>query len=127
MKPVMKTSDRIVAIIVAAAIILLAIASFFMHRTAGTRAVVRVNGDIVLTVDLTDSTAQDFHVNGVIGVVDLHTDGKGAIRVTRATCPDQICVHTTPAHSPGDQIICVPNHLTVTVEGGKKHVDVLAQ
>jgi hypothetical protein len=36
-------------------------------------------------------------------------------------------VKTSPAHSPGDQIICVPNRMVITVERGRTDIDALAQ
>lgn len=42
----------------------------------------------------------------------------GAVSVTEAPCPDQICVHHAPTATAGDSIICLPGRLTVTVTDG---------
>lgn len=123
----MTKSDRITAVIVAIAVTLLSIVMLCMRRQPGTIAVVRVDNRTVLTIDLTAGTSQDFRVQGVLGPVRIRTDGRGSVRVVEATCPDQICVHTKAAHNAGDQIICAPNHLALTVEGGRNDVDALAQ
>jgi hypothetical protein len=123
----MKRSDRITAVIVLSAVVVLAIVWVFMHRAGGSVASIRVDGNLVATVDLTSTTPRTLRVAGVIGPVDILADGKGFIRVVDATCPDQICVKTSPAHSPGDQIICVPNRMVITVERGRTTIDALAQ
>jgi hypothetical protein len=122
----MKRSDRITALVILAAITLVVVFWIIMHRTTGTLAVVQVDGQIVATVDLTSPEPRTLHIAGLVGPLVVVADGKGSIRVSEATCPDQICVHTVPARSPGDQIICVPNHMVITIEG-KGAVDALAQ
>jgi hypothetical protein len=122
----MKRSDRITALVILAAIALAAAFWIIMHRTAGTVAIVQVDGQIVATVDLTSREPRTLHIAGLVGPLVIMADGTGSIRVSEATCPDQICVHTVPARSPGDQIICVPNHMAITVRG-KGAVDALAQ
>lgn len=123
----MKRSDRITGLIILAAIALVAVSWIVMHRTPGTLAVVRVDGKVVATVDLTSHEPQTLDVTGVLGPMVIVADGKGSIRVTESTCPDQICVRTTPARSPGDQVICVPNHMVITVEGKGTGINALAQ
>jgi len=123
----MKRSDRITGLIILAAIALVAVSWIVMHRTPGTLAVIHVDGKVIATVDLTSREPQTLHITGVLGPMVIVADGKGSIRVTESTCPDQICVRTTPARSPGDQVICVPNHMVITVEGKGTGIDALAQ
>lgn len=123
----MKRSDRITGLIILAAIALVAVSWIVMHRTPGTLAVIHVDDKVIATVDLTSREPQTLHITGVLGPMVIVADGKGSIRVTESTCPDQICVRTTPARSPGDQVICVPNHMVITVEGKGTGIDALAQ
>jgi hypothetical protein len=123
----MKRSDRIVGVVILIALMLTIVSWIIMHRTQGAVAVVRVDDKVVATVDLTSLEPQTLRITGVLGPLVIVTDGKGSIRVAEATCPDQICVHTVPARSPGDQIICVPNHMVITVEGKGTSIDALAQ
>lgn len=122
----MKKSDRITAVVLLAAIALVLGAWLVVHRTRGTVAVIRVNGAVVATVDLKQREPQTLHLQGMLGPMVIVADGKGSIRVTESTCPDQICVHTAPARSPGDQIICVPNRMVLTIEGAGGKVDAVA-
>jgi hypothetical protein len=123
----MKRSDRITAVVILTAMALVAVTWIVMHRTRGTVAVVRVDGRVVATVDLTSREPQTLHITGVLGPLVIAVDGKGSIRVTESTCTDRVCVHTVPARSPGDQIICVPNRMVITVEGKGTGIDALAQ
>ncbi|HEX7607928.1 MAG TPA: NusG domain II-containing protein [Candidatus Cryosericum sp.] len=123
----MKRSDRITAVVILTAVALVVVFWIVMHRTPGTLAVVQVDGKVVASVDLTSRDVQTLHITGVLGPLVIVTDGKGSIRVAEATCPDQICVHTVPARSPGDQVICVPNRMVITVEGKGTGIDALAQ
>lgn len=43
---------------------------------------------------------------------------EGAIQVTFSDCGDGTCVRTGAISSPGEAIVCVPNRVSVTVEGG---------
>jgi len=123
----MKRSDRITGVVILAAVALVIVFWIVMHRTPGTLAVVQVDGKVVATVDLTLREVQTLRITGVVGPLVIVADGKGSIRVAEATCPDQICVHTIPARSPGDQVICVPNHMVITIEGEGTGIDALAQ
>jgi len=123
----MKRSDRITGVVLLAAVALVIVFWIVMHRTPGTLAVVRVDGKVVATVDLISHEPQTLDVTGVLGPMVIVADGKGSVRVTESTCPDQICVHTTPARSPGDQIICVPNRMVITIEGKGTGIDALTQ
>ena len=42
----------------------------------------------------------------------------GAARIAEAGCPDKLCVHQVRVRTSGQVITCLPNRLTVTIEGG---------
>ncbi len=51
----------------------------------------------------------------------------GEVQVSEASCPDKICVLHRPIHYSEDSIICLPNELIITIEGGEEHgVDTIA-
>ncbi|RIE06308.1 NusG domain II-containing protein [Candidatus Cryosericum terrychapinii] len=123
----MKRSDRITAVVILTAVVLVVVSWIVMHRTRGTVAFVYVDGKVVATVDLTLREPQTLPITGMLGPLVVAADGKGSIRVVESTCPDQICVHTVPARSPGDQIICVPNRMVIIIEGKGTNIDALTQ
>ena len=45
----------------------------------------------------------------------LVSDGK--ICIARADCPDQVCVETGTISRAGESIVCVPNKITITIDG----------
>jgi hypothetical protein len=85
-----------------------------LGRREGGVAVVRVDGVEVerhsLSVDGT------FPLNGGSNILVIE-DGKAFL--SDANCPDHICVKQGKIHYTGQVITCLPNRLTVTVEGGE--------
>ena len=55
------------------------------------------------------------------GEVVVRVDGVETERhaLTEANCPDLLCVRQGKIRYTGQSIICLPNRLTVTVEGGE--------
>lgn len=49
----------------------------------------------------------------------------GTIAITQADCPDQVCVKTGAISRSGQSIVCVPNHIVITIHG-KSPVDAVA-
>lgn len=76
----------------------------------GMTAVVRVDGDVILQLDLTEDTT--------VLVNDTHTltVKDGSVWVVSAPCPKQTCVHHTPISREGETIVCAEYQLTVTME-----------
>ena len=85
-----------------------------VNRPEGGVAVVRVNGVVTerhpLNVDGT------FPLNGgsnILVIQDVQA------WLSEADCPDKLCVKQGRIHYSGQVITCLPNRLTVTVEGGE--------
>jgi len=51
---------------------------------------------------------------GEWGAVTIQTDTKG-VRISRSSCPQQICVKQGWRKKSGDVIVCVPNRLIVNI------------
>ena len=85
-----------------------------VNRPEGGVAVVRVNGVVTerhpLNVDGT------FPLNGGSNILVIQ-DGQAWL--SEADCPDKLCVKQGRIHYSGQVITCLPNRLTVTVEGGE--------
>ena len=43
---------------------------------------------------------------------------EGTVSMESADCPDQICVHHQRIKRSGESIICLPNKVVVSIEGG---------
>ena len=85
-----------------------------VNRPEGGVAVVRVNGVVTERHPLNaDGT---FPLNGGSNILVIR-DGQAWL--SEADCPDKLCVKQGRIHYSGQVITCLPNRLTVTVEGGE--------
>ena len=99
------------SLLLAAVILLLAING---SRESGGMAVVRVDG--VETERHPLSVNGTFPLNSGSNILIIQD---GQAWVSEANCPDLICVRQGKIHYTGQVITCLPNRLTVTVEGGE--------
>ena len=92
------------------------------NRQEGGVAVVRVNG--VETERHSLAVDGTFPLNGGTNILVIR-DGQAWL--SEADCPDLLCVKQGKIHYTGQVITCLPNRLTVTVEGGESNgVDLVA-
>lgn len=83
----------------------------------------------VITLDGTAADKIPLDVNGrytypqMPGMIFTVSDG--AVSVMESSCSDKVCVRTGEISHMGEAIICVPNKVAVTVEGGKDDLDVV--
>lgn len=47
----------------------------------------------------------------------------GRVRIAESTCPSQDCVHTGWISRAGEQIICLPNRLVISLSGSQQGFD----
>ena len=92
------------------------------NRQEGGVVVVRVNG--VETERHSLAVDGTFPLNGGTNILVIR-DGQAWL--SEADCPDLLCVKQGKIHYTGQVITCLPNRLTVTVEGGESNgVDLVA-
>ena len=99
------------SLLLAAVILLLVING---SRESGGVAVVRVDG--VETERLPLFVNGTFPLNGGSNILIIQD---GQAWMSEANCPDLICVRQGKIHYSGQVITCLPNRLTVTIEGGE--------
>ena len=104
--------------LVVAAVLLLAAAFgaryWFAPADGGTlTAVVSVDGVVVERLSF-DNTEREYQNNGYTVHVVATPDG---VRVDRADCPTQDCVHTGAIDKAGQSIVCLPARIVITLEG----------
>ena len=99
------------SLLLAAVILLLVING---SRESGGVAVVRVDG--VETERLPLSANGTFPLNGGSNILIIQD---GQAWMSEANCPDLICVRQGKIHYSGQVITCLPNRLSVTIEGGE--------
>ena len=89
-----------------------------LSGTGGTVAVISVDGVARERIDLTEVRASyDLAIVNAWGRNTVHV-APGAISVSEADCPDQICVKMGELTGGGIPIICMPHRLVIEIEGG---------
>lgn len=108
--------DFVVAAAVAAAAILLL---FFFRPGEDNFLTARIvlDGETVAQYDLRALTQPvTLKLDGAAYPVTVEAQ-PGRIRIAESACPGQDCVHTGWADRAGQQIICLPNRLVISLEG----------
>ena len=84
------------------------------HRS-GEIAEITVDGEVIRTVDLSESCEFDIDLgDGEFNQIRVE-DGK--IAVIDASCPDKLCVRRGYISGGGIPIVCLPHRLTVEITG----------
>lgn len=119
MKKFFSDKKRIVDVCLVAFLLLLAAVLYLVidgDREAGGKVVVRVNGETIASYSLSENGC--FSLNG--GSNTLVIEG-GFAWLSDADCPDRLCVKQGKVRYTGQCLTCLPNKLTVTVEGGESN------
>lgn len=99
-------------------IILLAVSilgyHFLKDRDGDAFVVITVDGKAYGTYDLSADQTVDINGTNTLVIKD------GTADMQDAGCPDKLCVHQKAISRDGESIICLPNKIVVTIEGGKK-------
>lgn len=106
-------------LLVIASLLLLALVLYLVlgaSRQEGGFAVVRVDGLETARYALTAEGT--YPLNGGSNVLVI---SGGQAWLSEANCPDLLCVKQGKIHYTGQSIICLPNRLSVTVEGGESN------
>ena len=80
----------------------------------GNTAIVTVNGGEVLTLNLREDG--EYPVEGYNGFSLTVIVEDGQVRVEDSTCPDLICQNHAPISNAGEQIVCLPARVVVSVK-----------
>jgi hypothetical protein len=81
----------------------------------GARARIYKDGELFCTIDLS-SVAEPYTVQ--VGGGNVVRVERGRIRMESADCPDKLCVGQGWSSSAAKPIVCLPNRVTIIVEGG---------
>ena len=122
----MTRGDAVVAIAALMIAVLIWAAFYVVPRREGPlTAVIKVDGKEVARLDVgrTDIQAKEITLRGGLATVEY---GQGKVRIrppSEPFCPDGICWKTGWISRAGQSIVCVPNHMTITLEGSDSGVD----
>ncbi len=108
-----------IALIIMAVIFLVL---WLIPKPQGGRVIISVNGEVYSEVPLDKNSVIPIETEFGKNTVVIE---QGAVFVTDADCPDGLCEKDRISKS-GESIVCLPNRLSVTVEGkNKEEVDII--
>jgi len=124
----MKKGDLVVGSIVLL-LIIISFAGVKIYNSLGSGngkiAVIRQNNIIIKTIDLDKlKESQEIKIDG-----DFHNTillENGRIRFEDADCPDLVCVKTGWLDKNGQMAVCLPNKVSVKIEGSDEGLDGVA-
>lgn len=76
---------------------------------------ISVDGNVVKTLQLNRDA--EFTVDGYHGGTNHVVIKDGKVRVTKASCPDKLCIKQGAIHRTGDAIVCLPNRVIIRITG----------
>lgn len=115
--------DALVALIIVAAA-LCSLLALPKTRGDGLTALVTVNGSTVWSCSLAHAAEPiRYEVEGEYPLT-LEVSDRG-VRVVEASCPGEDCRHTGLISKAGQQIICLPNRMVITLQGGTPSYDAM--
>ena len=108
-------------------ILLAAATAFFVYRNGG-------EGELTATVKHRGDVLAQVRLDAVTGEREISVDGKyhlvitvtsSGVSVTESDCPGQDCLHTGTITKAGQSIVCLPEQVIVTLEGGAPSPDLI--
>lgn len=87
---------------------------FLKGKSGDAKVMIKVDGNIYGEYEL--SADQTIDIDGMNTLVIR--DGQADMQ--DADCPDKLCVHQKAISRDGESIICLPNKVVVTIEGGEE-------
>lgn len=110
--------------LVAALVLGLALWTFW-PKQAGNTVTVTVDGAETGTYALDRDLVQPIAGYGGFQMTLVVSEGKA--HVEDSTCPDLICQHHSPIFRSGEQIVCLPGRVVITVIGEEAEIDAVTQ
>lgn len=112
----MKRKDLILlASVIVAALLLLALQ--FVFKKAGTQVQVMQDGKVTAVYPL--AADDTIVITGEGGYENVLAIADGTARMTKANCPDKLCVRQKSVRSAGESIICLSHKLAIEIIGGE--------
>lgn len=120
-RPLIRRFDLIILLILTAFSVL--IFSLRLRSPAGKAwAVIRCDGRVVDRIDLSTAPEKILRYED-FPAVSIGLDGDGGIYFASSDCPDQLCVRSGILRRRGDFAACLPNKVTITLEGQREPGD----
>ena len=110
-------STRFWVILIAGLLVISGVsAALVAGQTSGTMVNIYLDGKCIRSIDLSQAdSSYEFTVDGPAGSNTIQVE-PGRICVSRADCPDQICVHQGWISTSAIPVVCLPNRLVIQIE-----------
>ena len=118
----MKKGDKILFVIVIAVLLIMSAGTYaykLAFKGKDKIAVIKADGKVVKTINLSKlkgtekfDIKEGDHFNTILVEKDK-------ISIIDADCPDKVCIKTGWISDAGESIVCLPNKLIVSIEGGE--------
>lgn len=116
----------VITFIVAGLLIIISFSGLKLYQSINTRhgriAVIRQDNKIIRKIDLDSfKGAQTIDING--DYYNKISVENGRIRFEEANCPDLVCVNTGWLDKNGQMAVCLPNKISIKIEGDNQELD----
>jgi len=123
----MKKFEKIIAgVILFLSFVSIGIMMFSKSNAPNSNVVIKVNDKVVKEIPMNNSSESkiyDFNFNDHIGQVELKNSKVRILEMSRDLCPNGICSKTGWIDKTYQSIVCLPNKITITIQGGKEKGD----
>lgn len=94
-------------------------------KTVGDEVEIKVNNTIYGTYSLNINRTIVVKENNNKNIVTIKD---GSVKMSSASCKNQVCVHHSPISKVGESIICLPNKVIIRIKGiSKDSVDAVSK
>jgi len=120
----MRKGDRIVILILLFITLFVAGQYMYSHlnKVLKKEVVIRSDGKLIKRIALNDATKMTFTVKSNEGFLIVQINNE-RVRVIKSTCRDKLCMKQGWIDKPGESIVCLPNRISITIQGEKNGVD----
>ncbi|MFL0194298.1 NusG domain II-containing protein [Clostridium sp. WILCCON 0269] len=123
----MKKGDKLAALLIIA-LLVISTAGVFIYKSyiegSSKIAVIKQNGTVIKTINLNSiKDNEEFIIKYDGNHFNKIRVEKGRISIIDADCPDKICVKTGWISNPGQNIVCLPHKLIISIEGKNSNYD----
>ncbi|MGI6211337.1 MAG: NusG domain II-containing protein [Anaerovoracaceae bacterium] len=93
-------------------------------KQSGTRVLVRVNGKDYATYSLAENRTVTIRQNGHVNKFIIKD---GTVQMTKSSCKNKLCIEQGRISETNQSIVCLPNRVTLEIQGGESKYDAIAQ
>jgi len=118
----MKKGDKILFVIVISVLLIMSAGTYaykLAFKGKDKIAVIKADGKVVKTINLSKLKGTekfDIKEGNHFNTIMVEKD---KISIIDADCPDKVCIKTGWISDAGESIVCLPNKLIVSIEGGE--------